>query len=183
MYCTLQIHPLKSGNKSNRKNVVFWKLQRNDLSDVADLRIRGRFQFFTANPQMFALRNRFANPHIKTMSPKFADLRTGLRKCPALAVRYQQRYLSLSTVTASFVENQALCAGLTAPFNARSAFSCILFESLSLGWRLYIIVSCLSQEHNDTLPVRESNRDSATFQSLTRRPNQLSYRRRHQQLP
>ena len=33
---------------------------------------------------MFAVRNRFANPQTKTLSPQFADLRTGLRKCPAL---------------------------------------------------------------------------------------------------
>ena len=30
--------------------------------------------FFTANPQMFAERNRFANPEIKTLSPKFAEV-------------------------------------------------------------------------------------------------------------
>ena len=44
------------------------------------------FNFFTADPQMFAVRNRFANPQTKTLSPQFADLRTGLRKCPALIV-------------------------------------------------------------------------------------------------
>ena len=33
---------------------------------------------------MFTVRNRFANPQTKTLSPQFADLRTGLRKCPAL---------------------------------------------------------------------------------------------------
>ena len=44
------------------------------------------FNFFTANPQMFAVRNRFANPQTKTLSPQFADLRTGLRKCPALVI-------------------------------------------------------------------------------------------------
>ena len=41
------------------------------------------FNFFTAYPQMFAVRNRFANPQTKTLSPQLADLRTGLRKCPA----------------------------------------------------------------------------------------------------
>ena len=34
------------------------------------------FNFFTANPQMFAARNRFANPQTKTLSPQFAGLRT-----------------------------------------------------------------------------------------------------------
>ena len=34
------------------------------------------FNFFTANPQMFAVRNRSANPQTKTLSPQFADLRT-----------------------------------------------------------------------------------------------------------
>ena len=34
------------------------------------------FNFFTANPQMFAVRNRFANPQTKTLSPQFVDLRT-----------------------------------------------------------------------------------------------------------
>ena len=34
---------------------------------------------------MFAVRNRFANPQTQTLSPQFADLRTSLRKCPALA--------------------------------------------------------------------------------------------------
>ena len=42
------------------------------------------FNFFTANPQIFAVRNRFANSQTKTLSPQFADLRTSLRKCPAL---------------------------------------------------------------------------------------------------
>ena len=44
------------------------------------------FNFFTANPKMFAVRNRFANPQTKTISPQFADLRTGLWKCPALII-------------------------------------------------------------------------------------------------
>ena len=32
-----------------------------------------------------------------------------------------------------------------------------------------IIIKCLSQGNNDALPVRQSNRESATFQFLTRR--------------
>ena len=31
---------------------------------------------FNLLPQMFAVRNRFANPQTKTLSPQFADLRT-----------------------------------------------------------------------------------------------------------
>ena len=31
------------------------------------------FNFFTANPQMVAVRNRFANLRIKTLNPQFAD--------------------------------------------------------------------------------------------------------------
>ena len=31
------------------------------------------YNFFTANPQMFAVRNRFTNLQIKTLSPQFTD--------------------------------------------------------------------------------------------------------------
>ena len=51
------------------------------------------FNFFTANPQMFAVRNRFANLQTKILSPQFADLRTGLRKCPALQLSLQLKRL------------------------------------------------------------------------------------------
>ena len=44
------------------------------------------FNFFTANPQMLAERNRFANPQTKTWSSQFSDLRTGLQKYQALPV-------------------------------------------------------------------------------------------------
>ena len=37
------------------------------------------------------------------------------------------------------------------------------------GPKWEISVNCLSQGHSDALPVRESNRESATFWSLTRR--------------
>ena len=46
--------------------------------------ICGRFQFFTTNLQLYAVRNRFVNSQTKTLSPQFADLRTDLRKCPPL---------------------------------------------------------------------------------------------------
>ena len=44
--CNMLIHLSKSDDTLKHKNVFFfWKLQRNDTSDV-DLRICGRFQFF-----------------------------------------------------------------------------------------------------------------------------------------
>ena len=46
----------------------------NKPSDVVDFRICHRFQFSLANPQMFALRNRFANPQTKTLSPQFGEV-------------------------------------------------------------------------------------------------------------
>ena len=41
------------------------------------------FNFFTANPLMFAVRNRFANQNLKSAICGFANLRTDLRKYPA----------------------------------------------------------------------------------------------------
>ena len=73
----------------HRKNVFFWKLRRNDPSDVVDFPVYRRFQSFTLNPQMFAVRDRFANLQTKTFSLQFADLRTNLRKCPALVIVIQ----------------------------------------------------------------------------------------------
>ena len=67
------MHLPKSVDTLNHKNVFFWILQRNDPRDVADLRICGRSQFFTAYLQMFAGRNRFANPQTKTFGPQFTD--------------------------------------------------------------------------------------------------------------
>ena len=32
------------------------------------------FNFFTANPQKFAVRNRSLNPQIKTLSPRFVEV-------------------------------------------------------------------------------------------------------------
>ena len=77
--CTLEIHSPKSVDALNRKNVFFLEIAK---TIPVMLLICGRFQFFTANPQMFAVRNRFANPQTKTLSPQFADL----RKCPALVL-------------------------------------------------------------------------------------------------
>ena len=57
--CTLKIHPPKSVDTLNRKNVFFWKLQKRSqwcCWFAVD------FNVFIANPQMFAVRNRFANP-------------------------------------------------------------------------------------------------------------------------
>ena len=44
--CTLEIHPSKSVDTFNRENVFFFANFRNDPSDVVDLRICDRFQFF-----------------------------------------------------------------------------------------------------------------------------------------
>ena len=85
--CTLEIHSPKSVDVLNRKNVFLWKLQKRSQWILL---ICGRFQFFTANPQMFAERNRFANTQTKTLSPQVADLRAALRKCPALLLLWRQ---------------------------------------------------------------------------------------------
>ena len=58
------------------QNVFFWLSAKKPPNSVVALRICGRFQFFTANLQVFAVRNRFANPQIKTLSSQFAELRT-----------------------------------------------------------------------------------------------------------
>ena len=42
------------------------------------------FSFFTANPQILAVRNLVRKSTNKNGSPQFADLRTDLRKCPPL---------------------------------------------------------------------------------------------------
>ena len=84
--CTLKIHPPKSVNTLNSINVFFWNCI-NDLSDTVDLRICGRFQFFyrkSANVCGKKSVRKAANQNLKFAICGFADLRTGLRKCPAL---------------------------------------------------------------------------------------------------
>ena len=86
--CTLEIHPPKSVDTLNCTNVCLFFFEIAETISVMLLicEFAVDFNFFTANPQMFAVKNRFANPQTKTLSPQFADLRTGLRKCPALVL-------------------------------------------------------------------------------------------------
>ena len=93
------------------------------------------FNFFTANPQMFAARNRFANPQTKTLSPQFADLQTGLRKCPALEIRAHNKNRSVLNAfngtnsigpsSSSLSSSSAKCLNCNI-FNARSV-TCLRF--------------------------------------------------------
>ena len=88
--CTLEIHPPKSVDALNCKNVFFGNC-RNNPSDVVDLRICGRFQFFyrkSANVCGKKSVRKSANQNLKSAICGFADLRTGLRKCPALLIVY-----------------------------------------------------------------------------------------------
>ena len=81
--CTLEnIHP----NLSIRGIVktYFFGNSRNDPSDVVDLRICDRFPFFY---------RKSANLNLKSAICGFADLRTGLRKCPALKILYCSCYI------------------------------------------------------------------------------------------
>ena len=68
----------------NRKKRIFLEIAETISVRLLICRFAVDFNFFTANPQKFAVRNRFSNPQTKTLSPQFADLRTGLRMCPAL---------------------------------------------------------------------------------------------------
>ena len=74
--CTLEIHPSKSVDALNRKNVFFLEIEKTIRVMLLICGFAVDFNFFTTNPQMFAVRNWFANPQTKTLSPQFADLRT-----------------------------------------------------------------------------------------------------------
>ena len=67
--CTLEIHPPKSVDTLNRKNEFFFEIAVMLL--ICGLAVD--FNFFSANPQMFAVRIRFANPQTYTLSQQFAD--------------------------------------------------------------------------------------------------------------
>ena len=84
--CTLEIHPLKSVDTLNRKNHFFGNC-RKDPSDVVDFQACGRFQFFyrkSANVCDEKSVRKSANLNLESTICGFANLQTGLRKCPAL---------------------------------------------------------------------------------------------------
>ena len=70
--------------------------------------------------------------------------------------------------------NQALSVYLTAPTQKYLFWLCLQVRlglcNGSTAWPQWkISVNCPFQGHNDSLPVRESNRESATFRSISRR--------------
>ena len=67
--CTLEIHPPNSVDTLNRKNVFLLEIAETIAVMLLICGLAVEFNFFSANPQMFAVRNRFANPQIKTLSP------------------------------------------------------------------------------------------------------------------
>ena len=94
-YCTLEIHPPKSVDILNRKHEFFFF----EIAETIPVMLlicgfEVDFSFFTTNPQMFAVRDRFANPQTKSLS-------RNLRTCGPVCGRaqhclYETKTLSLS---------------------------------------------------------------------------------------
>ena len=85
---------------------IFWEIAEAIPVMLLICRFAIDLNFFTTNPQMFVVRNRFANPQTKTLSSQFADLRTCGPICGSARhwYLYMRHYTVLQCTTKIFFE-------------------------------------------------------------------------------